>query len=494
MSAVDQLLNRRPAVGFAVGVVRDGSLDLFRGHGFADLASGTPVTEETVFRIGSISKTFTAVAVMQLWEQGLVDLDAPANRYLRAYRLIPARPGDRPATLRHLLTHTAGLPEVVRTSDVFRPLFGETVRVGQPVPTLARYYGGALRLAAEPGTRFIYTDHDFTTLGQLVEDVSGTPLHRYLRGHVFEPLGMADTDLVRSARIRERLATGYTLGSRGPRPVRDYELVTAAGGGAYSTMADLGRYVAALLGGGANRHGTVLKPATVAMMFEPQYRPDPRVPGIGLAFWRGSIGGHRIVEHGGILPGFTAELYLAPDDGLGIVTYTNGARNPMLWLPGETAALLAGLLGVPDGTVRTDVPQHPEVWSDICGWYRTPGRLTDLRAREMTGLGVEVFVRGGQLMLRCLSPVPVAYQGFPLYPDDPADPYVFRIDLSRFGIGTGRVVFSGAAGTGTTAVHFDLLPLSARKQTAATNPRRWLAGALAATGAALAVRRWRARR
>ena len=134
------------------------------------------------------------------------------------------------------------------------------------------------------------------------------------------------------------------------------------------------------------------------------------------------------------------------------------------------------------------------MWSDICGWYRTPGRLTDLRAREMTGLGVEVFVRGGQLMLRCLSPVPVAYQGFPLYPDDPADPYVFRIDLSRFGIGTGRVVFSGAAGTGTTAVHFDLLPLSARKQTAATNPRRWLAGALAATGAALAVRRWRARR
>ena len=131
MSAVDQLLNRRPAVGFAVGVVRDGSLDLFRGHGFADLASGTPVTEKTVFRIGSISKTFTAVAVMQLWEQGLVDLDAPANRYLRAYRLIPARPGDRPATLRHLLTHTAGLPEVVRTSDVFPPLFGETVRVGQ---------------------------------------------------------------------------------------------------------------------------------------------------------------------------------------------------------------------------------------------------------------------------------------------------------------------------------------------------------------------------
>jgi CubicO group peptidase (beta-lactamase class C family) len=106
---VAAILNRHPAVGLAVGVVRDGRLQFFHGHGVADVASGTPVTEATVFRIGSITKTFTAIAVMQLWEQGLVDLDAPANDYLRAYRLIPAKGSFRPATLRHLLTHTAGL-------------------------------------------------------------------------------------------------------------------------------------------------------------------------------------------------------------------------------------------------------------------------------------------------------------------------------------------------------------------------------------------------
>jgi CubicO group peptidase (beta-lactamase class C family) len=87
---IGAILNRRPAVGLAVGVVRDGRLEFFHGHGSADIASRTAITADTVFRIGSITKTFTAIAVMQQWEQGLVDLDAPANDYLRAYRLTPA--------------------------------------------------------------------------------------------------------------------------------------------------------------------------------------------------------------------------------------------------------------------------------------------------------------------------------------------------------------------------------------------------------------------
>ena len=110
---VDEILNRWPAVGLAVGVIRDGRLASFHAHGLANIASHTPVTEDTVFRIGSITKTFTAVAVMQLWEQGLIDLDAPANDYLRAFRMVPAKPSWRPATVRHLLTHTAGVPEWV---------------------------------------------------------------------------------------------------------------------------------------------------------------------------------------------------------------------------------------------------------------------------------------------------------------------------------------------------------------------------------------------
>ena len=150
---IGRILNRWPAVGLAVGVVRHGRLESFHGHGFADIASNTPVTEDTAFRIGSITKTFTAIAVMQLREQGLIDLDAPANDYLRAYRLIPAKAAHGPATLRHLLTHTAGLPEVVYPSRMLQPIFGEMVKVGRPVPSLAEYYRGGLRMVGRAGNQ-----------------------------------------------------------------------------------------------------------------------------------------------------------------------------------------------------------------------------------------------------------------------------------------------------------------------------------------------------
>jgi CubicO group peptidase (beta-lactamase class C family) len=142
----------------------------------------------------------------------------PANDYLRAYQLIPAKASFRPATVRQLLTHTAGIAEMVRPARTLRYLFGESFKLEERLPTLGEYYRGGLRLDAEPGTRFTYTDHNFATLGQLVEDVSGKPLDRYLREHIFDPLGMADTDLLRSERVRSHLATGYTLGPRAPKP------------------------------------------------------------------------------------------------------------------------------------------------------------------------------------------------------------------------------------------------------------------------------------
>jgi CubicO group peptidase (beta-lactamase class C family) len=491
-AGVNEILNRHPTVGTAVGVVHKGRLEFFQGHGLADIASNTPISEDTVFRIASITKTFTAIAVMQLWEQGLVDLNAPANDYLRAFRLIPARAGSRPATLRHLLTHTAGLPEVVHPSRLLKYPFGETFKLGRRLPTLSEYYRGGLHLIAEPGTRFTYTDHSFSTLGQVVEDVNGQALDRYLREHIFEPLGMADTDLCRSERVASRLATGYTLGARGPRVVIDRQWLTAAAGMIYSPPRDMARYLAALLSGGANEHGSVLKPATLAMMFAPQYQPHPRIPGIGLAFDRFDLGGHRVVGHGGILPGFNSQIFVVPDDGIGVMAFTNGARQAMLWLPAEAGRLMHQLLGVPEDVIRTDVPQHPEVWRDLCGWYQLPGGRADTRSRALVGLGVEVLVRRGRLTLRTLSPMPAAFRGFPLHPDDQADPYVFRIDLSEFGIGTASVIFSRDAATGTMRIHLDLLPVSVEKRPDARNPRPWVTGALgglAVLGTAAVVRR-----
>ena len=496
---VEEVLNRHAAVGLAVGVVRNGGLEFFHGHGMADIASRTPVTEDTVFRIASITKTFTAIAVMQLWEQGRLDLDAPAGNYLRAYRLLPAKASFRPATVRDLLTHTAGVPQIPYHRRALVRLFagsgltesGDSCDLARPLPTLAEYYRGGLRLVAEPGTRFTYGNHGFATLGQIVEDVSGLPLDRYFREHIFEPLGMAGSDLLRSERVMTHLATGYKLRSQGVMAVTDRQSVTLGAGSIYSTPGDMARYLAALLGGGANGHGRVLEPATLASMFEPHYQTDPRVPGMGLAFWRSYLGAHLAVEHPGVRPGFNSQIFLAPGDGVGVMAFTNGASGALIWLMAEVAGLLRRLLGVPDDVIRTDVPHHPEIWGDLCGWYPVSAQLTDNQARGVAGLGAEVFVRRGQLTIRALSPVPAVYRGFPLHPDDDKDPCAFRIDLSRWGLGTARIVFSREPETGTTRIHTDMFPLSLQRQPDRRNPRYWATGALGAaavTALATAVR------
>jgi CubicO group peptidase (beta-lactamase class C family) len=461
---VRRALNRWPCVGLAVAVVRNGSLEYFHGHGLADVASRTPVTVDTVFRIGSITKTFTAIAVLQLSEQGLVDLDAPAREYVRAYPVIPAGPGRRPATVRQLLTHTSGIPDVIHVADLLHPGWGplgarpplHSVPAGEALPSLAEYYRGGLRQVVEPGTAFAYSNHGFATLGQLVEDVSGVPIVRYLAEHVFAPLGMTDTSLVRSERLAARLAVGYVLRRGGVAAVPDREWVGTAGGGAYSTTRDVARYVAALLQGGGNEHGSVLRAATLATMFEPHYQPDPRLPGIGLGFFRSDLDGHRAVGHDGILPGFDSTLLAAPDDGVGVIAITNGSNGAMAWLPAELRRLLRLLLGLRDESVPNDVPQRPEIWAELCGRYRLPPRISDLRGRMMMVGGAEVFVRGGQLMLRLVTPVPVLYRGLPLRPADATDPYAFWLDLSDFGMGTVRLVFDCARSVGTRAVHADL--------------------------------------
>ena len=145
----------------------------------------------------------------------------------------------------------------------------------------------------------------------------------------------------------------------------------------------MGRYLAALLGGGANEHGSVLKPETMAMMFAPQYQPDTpdTRPGPGVLPRHGRRA--RVLEHQGVVPAFTSQIFLAPDDRLGLMAFTNGTRNGLFWLPVETGRLFHSLLGAPDEAIRTDVPHHPEIWADLCGSYHLPGPLTDVRVRGM---------------------------------------------------------------------------------------------------------------
>ena len=483
----DDLRARRPTVGLVVGVARDDDVR-FHSAGLADIPSGTPMSPDTVVRIASITKTFTAIAVMQLWERGQVDLDGPANDYLRSYQLVDTDAGYGPVTPRHLLTHTAGLPEVAHPSGLVRPDFGESFRVGTPLPTLAEFYGGALRIQAEPGTRFVYNNHGPATLGQLVEDVSGMPLARYFREHIFDPLGMADSDLERSEHVESRRATGYEIRGDGVEAVEERDMVTAGAASVFSTPADMGRYLTALLGGGSNEHGSILRPDTLATMFEPQYRPDPRVPGMGLGFFRSRISDRVLAGHQGTHPGFHSHISLAPGRRVGVMGFTNGARQADFWLPAAVSSLAGSLIGaVPD---PTPVAARPELWSDLSGWYRLQAGPTDVRLRGMLGLGAEVVIRHGRPMFRFLTPVPTLARARPLIPDDAADPLVFRFELGE-GFDPMRVVFGRNGSGAIDRVNLEVMPLTLHKQSAATNPRKWTSAVL---GSAAVAALWRGAR
>ena len=177
------------------------------------------------------------------------------------------------------------------------------------------------------------------------------------------------------------------------------------------------------------------------------------------------------------------------------MAFTNGSWLSDFWLPVECSALLRDLIGGRPEAIRIDVPQRPDVWPELVGWYALPGPLTDVRLRTFMGAGAEVFVRDGRLCLRFLTPIPALYRGFRLDPDDDADPDVFRVDMSDLGGASQRVVFGRTSGMGVTQVHLDLMPVSLRKQPTWTNPRRWATGLLGALGMATAfaaVRRGRA--
>jgi CubicO group peptidase (beta-lactamase class C family) len=206
----------------------------------------------------------------------------------------------------HLLTHTAGIGELPWVADVLHPAARGMARPGAPAVDLAGLYQGVLRAEINAGTKWAYANHGFAVAAQLIQDLSGVPLPRYMREHLFDPLGMGSSDYVRSDRVAGAVAVGHQWKRGRLRPLADYDRSLLGPGAVCSTLADMARYAQALLQGGVGEGGRVLEPETLQVMWSPQYSPDPRIPGIGLGFFLDRLGGHREVGHDGNLPGFAS--------------------------------------------------------------------------------------------------------------------------------------------------------------------------------------------
>jgi CubicO group peptidase (beta-lactamase class C family) len=483
--------NECTLAGLAVGVVRDGRLERFVGLGLADAERDRPVDAGTAFRIASISKTMTAIGVLQLVEEGRLGLDDPVNDRLATLR-VEARAGDAPpVTVRHLLTHTAGIGELRRWTDLVRPMVALAGPAGRPPAPLSEYYARPLRAEVAAGTKWAYANHGYGILGQLIEDLRGAPFAAVMRERIFAPLGMEHTDFARGERVRDRIAVGYALRRGRMQPVKDRDVAIPPAGSCWSTVEDMARYVAALAGGGP----PLVRPETLEAMLASQGEADARLPAMGLGFFLERLGGRRVAAHDGAWTGFISSMLVAPDDGVGVVAFTN---TQVAFAPHVVAErILRRLLDLPEPAAPV-VAERPHLWPELVGVYRPArGLNTNLRVWPLIGGEVQVAVRRGHLVARAASPVKPLRKGLRLHAAAPDDPLLFEarhedlvLPVAFERDAQGRVA---AARTGTTRGGF----LRVRRRPRATSFRLWgriATGAGTAGAGAAAVALCRRRR
>jgi len=323
---LDELLGKEMQehhiAGAAVSVVKDGKLFFAKGYGYADLENGIPVDpEQTGFRIGSVTKLFTGTAVMQLVEQGKLDLDADINTYLD-FRIPDTYPG--PITLKHLLTHTSGFEQI--HTDILVSDADDLVPVRE---FLISHMAARVR---PPGVCAAYANYNTDLAGYIVARVSGQPYDQYIQEHILDPLGMAHTT-ARSpmpAELRPLASVGYTYVDGAFQAVPDYmaQVASVPSAAIQASATDMARFMIAHLQGGRYSdsiiaEARILEESTATQMHTTLYTPDPRILGVAYGFFDFSDNGQRTIGHGGEAPPMNSKLLLLPDQDLGIFVVYN---------------------------------------------------------------------------------------------------------------------------------------------------------------------------
>ncbi len=300
-------LERSDVAGASVLVMKDGNVLLQKGYGYADLKSKKPVDPATtIFRLASISKLFTWISVMQLEEQGKLDLDTDVNRYLD-FQIRPAF--GRPVTLRNLMTHTGGFEEVLDDIILTDPKQAVSLRDDL-------MHNQPMRLFP-PGEIPAYSNYGVGLASYIVERVSGESFEQYVQQHIFSPLGMTHSSFYQP--LEKRLEYSDSQGYRGDttKPPVGFEIFNPVGaGGVSSSAGDMGRFGQALLNGGELDGQRILKAETLAQMWTPQFRATDQLPPIGMGFyqtWRNDL---RWIGHEGDLIAFHSLFFIEPQQKL----------------------------------------------------------------------------------------------------------------------------------------------------------------------------------
>lgn len=308
-SAATAAVSEQRTPGVSIAIVKGGRPLLIKGYGFADLENDVPATAETVYRIGSVTKQFTAAAILRLAEQGKLSLDDTLQRFLPAF---PSQ-GHR-VTIRHLLNHTSGIRSYTSLGVRWQRVIRNDLAPDSMIALFA-----SEPFDFKPGAQWRYNNSGYFLLGAIIEKLSGKSYGQYLQDEFFTPLGLTSTIYCDQAPIIKRRAQGYA-----PRPNGGFinaEPLSMtqpyAAGSLCSSVGDLVKWTTAL------SSGKVVSPASYKLMTTPDTLNDGKPLTYGFGLGTGMLGGHRQVSHNGGINGFVSELHYYPDDSVITVVLTN---------------------------------------------------------------------------------------------------------------------------------------------------------------------------
>ncbi|MDR3623365.1 MAG: serine hydrolase [Paludisphaera borealis] len=372
---IRQVMKDQDLPAISIALVEGRNVTWAKGFGLARPKEGVAATADTVYRVGSVSKLFTDLALMQLVEQGLVDLDAPVSRYLPDFT-----PGNRfgtPITLRQMMTHRSGLvrePPVGHYFDPTSPSIVDTVRSLN-----------ATELVYPPTTRTKYSNAAITVVGRVVEVVRKEAFAESLKRTVIEPMGLTSTSFGTSPAIEKATARGvmWTYDGR-VFDAPTFPLGTEPAGNLRSSVVDLGRMMSVLFDGGKGAGGAIVKPETLQAMWTEQFPGAASTRSFGLGFTLERFEGHERIGHGGAIYGFATDLSALPDAKIGVaVVVTKDCANATAKRISDAALRLLLALGKGEPLPEIDAggPLEAGLAGRVAGRYGEGDSAVELVAR-----------------------------------------------------------------------------------------------------------------
>jgi serine beta-lactamase-like protein LACTB len=360
----------------SIALVDDQEIVWAKGFGMADPEKKIPATAETVYRVGSVSKLFTDIGIMQLVERGEIDLDAPVTKYFPDFH--PQNSFGKAIALRQLMSHRSGL---VREPPVGNYFDNTNPTLAQTVASL-----NSTELVYEPEKRIKYSNAGIGVAGFVLEKTQGQLFAKYLKKTVIEPLGLKKSAFEPEAEIIKDLAKAKMWSYDGREfEAPNFQLGMAPAGSMYSTVTDLGRFMSVLFNDGKTANGQILKKETLEKMWTPQFTEPGTKSGFGLGFAISELQGHRRIGHGGAIYGFATELEALPEKKLGVVAVTtvDCANTVVERIAGHALECMLGMkekqalptLVFPDSI-------SPQLASRVAGRYASNESVVDLIDRH----------------------------------------------------------------------------------------------------------------